>query len=644
MSRRTRAKHRGLKQQKKKSKASKETKTDGRGLWSTLGNKNNDKRELWKLDQFKKRAEAKKAAREAAEGEATGSPTSKKQADTAFYQSLKMEMRGTVSKYIDFSVPLCHETKKKMKEKERKHQEELFKTLRSIMAVHHIDTMKEKMTKEERWANIKKFTTKVISRWRVHKKDQAEFMKRQEVQRKIQEERRKKQKELEFNRAMREYKKQMEEELKKEEVRLKELHKKKERQKHLSRLEERQYRMAEKEAELHMLEYRKQLEEIDRKEHEKERRIRQKADMQRREVQRLAREAEKESKEIAEKLEEERRKKAKQKEANAALKLSRELREKEKERERELEAIEEEKRRKAEEVRARKDEAKAREREELERAHRERSEQLHEIKGYHTAVKAGDVNDVQRVLGIGLADKTSEEEKREFINRKDKQGNTALHHAMITNSMSILRHLLEIGMDPDAQDKNGDTALHLACRKSYKNIVYMLIAAGADHTIKNYEGKICHETASTKAFVLEMKAWVTRCVEKSNTPPVLNIPVGDKFFEFDKPFSFSFPSDTFVDADGDELEYLCKGLPKGVSFKVEEMVVSGTIFSSITLNKKEREAAGDSAVEADPTESEMTPKHYEITLQASDGYVVSSTTFKLSMKAGDDAGAEKKAE
>ncbi len=56
------------------------------------------------------------------------------------------------------------------------------------------------------------------------------------------------------------------------------------------------------------------------------------------------------------------------------------------------------------------------------------------------------------------------------INSRNKNGQTALHHAIRFSKPITVRYLLKKGADPNAADENGATSLHLAAKKySYKN-------------------------------------------------------------------------------------------------------------------------------------------------------------------------------
>ena len=65
---------------------------------------------------------------------------------------------------------------------------------------------------------------------------------------------------------------------------------------------------------------------------------------------------------------------------------------------------------------------------------------------------------------------------------------TMLMHACSLPSPKITRHLLTIPLNIDKKDYNGNTALHRACRGGYLVTVTMLLDAGADHGLQARDG------------------------------------------------------------------------------------------------------------------------------------------------------------
>jgi ankyrin repeat protein len=73
------------------------------------------------------------------------------------------------------------------------------------------------------------------------------------------------------------------------------------------------------------------------------------------------------------------------------------------------------------------------------------------------------------------------------INARDSDGNTALHHAILSDSKNVT-FWVGHGADLSIQNGDGDTALHLSERLQRTKLTELLIANGADYTIKNNEG------------------------------------------------------------------------------------------------------------------------------------------------------------
>ena len=76
-----------------------------------------------------------------------------------------------------------------------------------------------------------------------------------------------------------------------------------------------------------------------------------------------------------------------------------------------------------------------------------------------------------------------------FVEDTDKR--SMLHHCSLnpnSNSITVLRRLIDRGLDINGQDSDGNTPLHLALNPFNREIAEYLIRAGADVEIKNWKG------------------------------------------------------------------------------------------------------------------------------------------------------------
>jgi|TARA_B100000315_G_scaffold107356_1_gene98529 ankyrin repeat protein len=83
-----------------------------------------------------------------------------------------------------------------------------------------------------------------------------------------------------------------------------------------------------------------------------------------------------------------------------------------------------------------------------------------------------------------------------FINAKDKNGNTALMYAASNDKIDIAKILLDAGADVNAINKRRSTALIIAAWHGYINMVEVLINAGADVSVKNKDGNTALKIAT----------------------------------------------------------------------------------------------------------------------------------------------------
>ena len=111
-----------------------------------------------------------------------------------------------------------------------------------------------------------------------------------------------------------------------------------------------------------------------------------------------------------------------------------------------------------------------------------------------------------------------------WLNIKNKLSQTALHLAVLTNQVELVRRLVVGGADVESRDKEGNMAIHLACRDNLVNVLRALLqpvryeeqkrnnydipfqAIPQNLDAKNYEGLTCLHIAgvSDHMEIIEM--------------------------------------------------------------------------------------------------------------------------------------------
>ncbi|EUD65452.1 hypothetical protein C922_04192 [Plasmodium inui San Antonio 1] len=86
-----------------------------------------------------------------------------------------------------------------------------------------------------------------------------------------------------------------------------------------------------------------------------------------------------------------------------------------------------------------------------------------------------------------------------LINKRNSDGLCALHYACDRGYLDIVKLLIELGADINADDSSGDTALHIAAYSGKKDIIDYLTSAGADINRKNSEGLTFNSILSQQA-------------------------------------------------------------------------------------------------------------------------------------------------
>ncbi|XP_065562277.1 uncharacterized protein LOC136028392 [Artemia franciscana] len=87
-----------------------------------------------------------------------------------------------------------------------------------------------------------------------------------------------------------------------------------------------------------------------------------------------------------------------------------------------------------------------------------------------------------------------------YINARDSNHKTALHHAVASSRIDIIKLLLQNNADPNALDVNHYTPLHFAVENNYMEVVELLLTHGAYFNIKNKQGKSPFDHIENKTF------------------------------------------------------------------------------------------------------------------------------------------------
>lgn len=79
--------------------------------------------------------------------------------------------------------------------------------------------------------------------------------------------------------------------------------------------------------------------------------------------------------------------------------------------------------------------------------------------------------------------------------QNEKTGKSALHFAVEKENKDMVKRLLELEADVNAQTTKGNTPLHSLLRAEQRDTVILLLEKGADINAKNKDGKSPHDLA-----------------------------------------------------------------------------------------------------------------------------------------------------
>lgn len=116
-----------------------------------------------------------------------------------------------------------------------------------------------------------------------------------------------------------------------------------------------------------------------------------------------------------------------------------------------------------------------------------------------TAANAGILESTGALLDAGV----------DINRRSTPKGMTPLMHAAMKGHVQCVRLLLHRGASKDKKDDDGDTALHLASRNRHEECVRALLEAGADWKMKNKKGKTPFQLSSFAHPEIVYKGFLT---------------------------------------------------------------------------------------------------------------------------------------
>jgi hypothetical protein len=115
----------------------------------------------------------------------------------------------------------------------------------------------------------------------------------------------------------------------------------------------------------------------------------------------------------------------------------------------------------------------------------------------------------------------------------DTQGRTVLHKLVRNGEEKLLKDLVDLADDLDAQDNDGMTPLMLAASTGYTNAVKMLVEGGANIDLKNSAGKTAYDLGDrldedTRNLLLQPSVTIQITGQDNGTclPKSLDVPVG----------------------------------------------------------------------------------------------------------------------
>jgi len=165
----------------------------------------------------------------------------------------------------------------------------------------------------------------------------------------------------------------------------------------------------------------------------------------------------------------------------------------------------------------------------------------------YRAVKTSNVWDLRKIFrGIDIEKKTRYLNEY-WISEEDHRGFTFLHLSVYSD-VSISQYLLSEGAHPNQFNLDDNTPLHLAALQNRGIIIRLLIKYGADPSIRNVNGKTCHDVCSQSDRAKKTSVLIQKCLDEQETLSKLkNLPFQDPDGQHLKEIVSTLSDDSIID-------------------------------------------------------------------------------------------------
>jgi len=165
----------------------------------------------------------------------------------------------------------------------------------------------------------------------------------------------------------------------------------------------------------------------------------------------------------------------------------------------------------------------------------------------YRAVKTSNVWDLRKIFrGIDT------EKKTRFLNEywiteEGHRGFTFLHLSVYSD-VTVAQYLLSEGAHPNQYNLDDNTPLHLATLQNRGIIIRLLIKFGADPSIRNVDGKTCHDVCSHSNRARKTSVLIQKCLAEQETLSQLkSLPFQDPEDQHLKEIVSTLSDDSIID-------------------------------------------------------------------------------------------------